>query len=176
MRGATSKPQAVEEEPLEEEDLLQDLQARSHEFIKDKVSKLDWEQMQRLTAGLLRAMGYKTRISPSGPDRGKDVVASPDGFGFEQPRIIVEVKHRKGQMGSQEVRSFLAVIRHAGDKGLYVSTGGFSREAYYEAERATNPITLMDLDDLVEAILEHYERMDLETRVLLPLRRLYWPA
>ena len=121
-------------------------------------------------------MGYNTRVSPSGPDRGKDIVASPDGFGFEQPRIIVEVKHRSAQMGTQEVRSFLSVIRHAGDKGLYVSTGGFSKEAYYEAERAANPITLMNLDDFVEAFLDHYEAMDLETRVLLPLKKVYWPA
>lgn len=176
MGGAAPQQASEEEEALEEKDLLQDLQSKSLEFIKDRVSKLDWEQMQELTAGLLRAMGYKTRISPTGPDRGKDIVASPDGFGFEQPRIIVEVKHRRGQMGTQEIRGFLAVIRHAGDKGLYVSTGGFSREAYYEAERANNPITLMDLDDLVEAILEHYEAMDLETRVLLPLKRIYWPA
>jgi len=174
MQGVAVQPQ-VEDEP-QEESLLQDIQGKSREFIKDKISKLDWDQMQMLTAGLLRAMGYKTRISPSGPDRGKDIVASPDGFGFEQPRIIVEVKHRRGQMGSQEVRSFLAVIRHPGDKGLYVSTGGFSREAFYEAERATNPITLMDLDGLVEAILEHYESMDLEARVLLPLTRVYWPT
>ena len=132
--------------------------------------------MQELIAGLLRAMGYKTRVSPSGPDRGKDIVASPDGFGFEQPRIIVEVKHRKGQMGSNDIRSFLSVVRHAGDKGLYVSTGGFSKDAHYEAERASNPINLMDLDSLVEAIIEHYENMDLETRVLLPLRKIYWPV
>lgn len=175
--GGRQPQQSYEEdEALKEGDLLQDLQARSLEFIKDRVSKLDWQQMQDLTAGLLRAMGYKTRVSATGPDRGKDIVASPDGFGFEQPRIIVEVKHRRGQMGTNEVRGFLAVILHPGDKGLYVSTGGFSREAYYEAERANNPITLMDLDDLVEAILEHYEAMDLETRVLLPLKRVYWPA
>lgn len=175
ISGVKPTQATEEDDALEEEDLLQDLQSKSLEFIKDRISQLDWEQMQELTAGLLRAMGYKTRISPTGPDRGKDIVASPDGFGFEQPRIIVEVKHRRGQMGTQDVRGFLAVIRHAGDKGLYVSTGGFSREAYYEAERANNPITLMDLDDFVEAILEHYEDMDLETRVLLPLKRLYWP-
>lgn len=176
MRGVPPRAQNLEDEPLEEEDLLHDLQSKSHEFIKDRVTALDWEQMQHLVAGLLRGMGYKTRISPSGPDRGKDIVASPDGFGFEQPRIIVEVKHRRGQMGTQEVRSFLSVIRHAGDKGLYVSTGGFSKEAYYEAERAVNPIMLMNLDDFVEAFLDHYEKMDLETRVLLPLKKVYWPA
>ena len=30
------------------------------------------EQMQQLVAGILRAIGYKTRIVPRGPDRGKD--------------------------------------------------------------------------------------------------------
>jgi restriction system protein len=162
----------------EEEDqkfLLKDMQARSHEFIKDKVSKLDWEEMQELVAGVLRAMGYKTKVSPAGPDQGKDIVASPDGFGFESPRIIVEVKHRKGQMGSQQIRSFLGG-RHKDDKGLYVSTGGFSKDAKYEAERANIPLTLMNLDDLVQAIIEHYESMDLGTRVLVPLSKVYWPS
>ena len=129
----------VETELVEEEtqvDLIfKDIQNKAFEFIKDKITKLEWEEMQGLVAGLLRAMGYKTRISPSGPDRGKDIVASPDGFGFESPRIVVEVKHRTGSaMGSQEVRSFLGG-RHKDDKGLYVSTGGFSKDARYEAER-----------------------------------------
>ncbi|MBB5192286.1 putative Mrr-cat superfamily restriction endonuclease [Silvimonas terrae] len=131
--------------------------------------------MQELVAGVLRAMGYKTRISPSGSDRGKDIVASPDGLGFEDPRIVVEVKHRAAAMGSQEIRSFLGG-RHDNDRGLYVSTGGFTKDARYEAERARIQVTLMDLDDLVRSIIEHYERMDIDTQRLVPLRKLYWPA
>ncbi len=123
-----------------------------------------------------RRCRHASRISPSGPDRGKDIVASPDGFGFESPRIVVEVKHRTGSaMGSQEVRSFLGG-RHKDDKGLYVSTGGFSKDARYEAERASIPLTLMDLDDLVRAILEHYERMDADSQRLVALRKIYWPG
>lgn len=137
--------------------------------------RLDWEEMQELVAGLLRAMGYKTQVSPSGPDRGKDIVASPDGFGFEAPRIVVEVKHRKAAMGFQEVRGFLGG-RHSDDKGLYVSTGGFTRDAYYEAERAKIPVQLMNIDNLVEALVEHYGKLDGEGKRLLPLKRLYWPA
>jgi restriction system protein len=34
----------------------------------------------------------------------------------------------------------------------------------------------MDLDDLVTAILEHYEKMDADAQRLVPLRKLYWPA
>jgi len=56
-------------------------------------------------------MGYKTRISPRGSDRGKDVEASPDGLGLTDPHIIVEVKHREGTTGSQELRSFIAALR-----------------------------------------------------------------
>jgi restriction system protein len=92
--------------------------------------------MQELVAGVLRGMGYKTRVSPRGPDRGKDIIASPDGFGFENPRIFVEVKHRiNSSMGAGEIRSFLGG-RHDGDKGIYVSTGGFSKDPYFEADRA----------------------------------------
>ena len=157
------------------DDLYRDVQSQGIEFIKDKVSALDWHEMQELVAGLLRAMGYKTRISPSGSDRGKDIVASPDGLGFEDPRIVVEVKHRTAAMGAPEIRSFLGG-RHDHDKGLYVSTGGFTKDARYEAERGRIPVTLMDLDDLVRSLLEHYERMDVEMQRLIPLRKVYWPA
>lgn len=173
---ATSEVIEPEEETEITEDIARDLRAQSREFIKDKITRLDWQEMQELIAGVLRAMGYKTNVSPSGPDRGKDIIASPDGFGFEQPRIVVEVKHRPNTtMGSQEIRSFLGG-RHKDDKGLYVSTGGFSKDAKYEAERASIPVMLMDLDDLVKAILRHYKTMDLEARSLIPLKKIYWPA
>ncbi|PZP85297.1 MAG: restriction endonuclease [Azospirillum brasilense] len=157
-------------------DLLEELKSKAREFIKDRLIALDWDEMQELVAGALRAMGYKTRVSAPGADRGKDIVASPDGLGLEQPRIVVEVKHRpNNQMGSQEIRSFLGG-RHKDDKGLYVSTGGFSKDAKYEADRASIPLTLMDIDDLVELVIENYENMDMETRSLLPLVKIYWPS
>lgn len=168
-------PPMDEVDVVEEVDLLKDIQSKSREFIKDKITDLDWAQMQELVAGLLRAMGYKTRVSPSGSDLGKDIVASPDGFGLAQPRIIVEVKHRNGAMRSQDIRGFLGG-RHRDDKGLYVSTGGFTKDARYEADRASIPITLFDIDDLVTAVLEHYQEMDTDTKALVPLVKIYWPA
>ena len=145
------------------------------EAIKDMIAALDWAQMQELVAGLLRSMGYKATVSPQGADRGKDILASPDGFGFQEPRIVVEVKHRvRERMSSQAIRSFLGG-RHARDKGLFVSTGGFTTDALYEAERASIPLTLLDFDGLVAAILANYARFDEESRQLLPLRTVYWP-
>lgn len=177
LLGNAPESADVEESETEEETvdtIKEDFIAKAHEFIKDRLVRLDWEDMQELVAGILRAMGYKTRISPKGADRGKDIVASPDGLGLEDPSIRVEVKHREGQMGTQEIRSFIAGLRN--NKGLYVSTGGFSREAKYEAERSDKPITLIDSDTLVDLITQYYDDFDADSKALIPLRKIYWPS
>ena len=157
------------------EDPLRNVEAQAFERIKDQVNQLDWQDMQELVAGILRAMNYKTQVSPPGSDLGRDILASPDGFGFEQPRIVVEVKHRKGTIGSQEVRSFVGG-RHKDDRGLYVSTGGFTKDARYEADRSSVPLTLWTLDELTKALLDNYEQTDSRTRSLVTLRTFYAPA
>lgn len=175
LKGEKNIDKDLEPEDDEANILKEDIISRSHEFVKDQIIKLNWEEMQELVAGLLRGMGYKTMVSARGPDRGRDIIASPDGLGLKEPRIVVEVKHRKGQMGSNEIRSFTGGLR-PGDKGLYVSTGGYSREAKYEAERSNIPLTLMDADTLVSLIIQYYDNFDSEARSLVPLTKIYWPA
>jgi restriction system protein len=175
-----SKPFSDIKEPepatSEIDQIRRDVIDRAHEFIKDRIAKLDWEELQELMAAILRAMGFKSRVSPIGPDRGKDIIASPDGLGLSSPRIKVEVKHRaQTQMGAPEIRSFLGGLRGE-DRGLYVSTGGFTREAHYEAERAALPIHLIDLDLLATLLVQNYEQMDNEGKAIVPLIRFYWPA
>lgn len=157
------------------ENLKKETIEKSIEFIKDKIQKLDWDEMQELTAGILRSMGYKTRVAMGGPDRGADVIASPDGLGLEEPRIRVEVKHRNETVGAPLLRSFIGGLR-ANDRGLYVSTGGFTKEARYEAERSTVPVTLIDIDELADLLVRNYDNADTETKALVPLVKLYWPA
>jgi restriction system protein len=151
-----------------------DIGELAFERVKDAILRLDWEEMEELVAALLRALGYRTIVSPKGADRGRDVIASRDGFGFERPRIVVEVKHRKGQMGAPEIRSFLQTLHHE-DRGLYVSTGGFSKEAHYQAENANSVTHLMSVDGLTSAILEQYHQFDEIGKAVLPLQRIYWP-
>lgn len=157
------------------DDPLKGVQEIAFERIKDQINSLDWSEMQELVAGILRAMGYKTLVSPAGADRGKDIIASPDGFGFEPPRIVVEVKHRNERMGSSEIRSFLGG-RHKDDRGLYVSTGGFTKDALYEGERANVHLTMWTLDELARTLMAHYPATDPETKRLVPLRYFYVPA
>lgn len=178
ISGNKTKAEPTNIEDIETDaafDPFSDIEGLALERIKDRINALSWDDMQELVAALLRALGYRTSVSAAGPDRGKDIIASRDGFGFERPRIVVEVKHRRGQMGSQEIRSFLGG-RHADDRGLYVSTGGFTKDAHYEAERASTVTHLMSLDELAKVLIEQYDRLDEEGRRLLPLTKIYWPA
>lgn len=159
---------------LQEEALKEDMVSRANELIKDKIMELDWDKMQKLVAGILRAMGYKTLMAKAGPDRGKDIEASPDGLMLKEPRILVQVKHRDSRMGAKEIRNFQATLR--GRKGLYISTGGFSKEANYEAERSSDQLTLIDADRLIQLIIQNYDNFDIETRQLIPLSKIYWPT
>jgi restriction system protein len=175
---AESKPAPKKHEEDEEQvldALLEETFEKADEFIEDAINTLDWRQMQDLVAGLLQAMGYQTTVSEGGPDRGVDIFASPDGLGLQEPRIFVEVKHRSQVIGAKEIRAFLGG-RKRGDKCLFVSTGGFTKDAHYEADRADVATTLINLPALRRLLIFHYERLDAATRALVPLRRLYWPV
>ena len=174
LEGKQITPIEMQKAEEEIDAIKQDIRDRAKEFIKDRLNQLDWEQMQELVAGVLRAMGYKTLVSPRGPDRGRDIIASPDGLGLEDPRIVVEVKHREGQMGRGDITKFTGGLR-SGTKGLFVSTGGFTKEAKYEAERSPIPVTLADLDLLTQLIIDNYDKFDIEAKELIPLTKIYWP-
>ena len=172
---ASNDPAIDDNDATNDEETLAATYDNGIELIKDRVNQLDWEDMERLVAGLLKAMGYCARVMPKGPDGGRDVVASPDALGLESPRIVAEVNHRKGAMGAPAVRAFIGGLR-AGDRGLYVSTGGFTKEARYEADRANIPVRLLDLDAFVRHYVEIYDKTDDDTRSILPLTRIWWPA
>jgi len=174
LQGKEEIKEEIQEEG-DEEKVKEDMVSSAHELIKDNILKLDWEDMEKLVAGILRAMGYKTFITERGADRGRDIEASPDGLMLSEPKIIVEVKHRDGQMGSKEIRNFIGVLRQR-HNGIYVSTGGFSKEAKLEAERANVSLTLVDSDKLVDLIIEYYDSFDINTQLLIPLAKIYWPT
>lgn len=161
-------------EPVSVEEQVGSALERAHEFRKDAISRLTPMEMEEFVATVLRGMGYKTQLSAPGPDRGCDITASKDGLGLAGARIRVEVKHRRDAISAPQIRSFTGGLR-PGDRGLFVSTGGFTKEARYEAERAIEPVTLVDLDRLAELYVDAYEDLDLEDRVMVPLRRVWWP-
>lgn len=162
---------------LEKRYRIHEISARTAEkWLKEKILALSPRGLEELSAALLRAMDYHTRVSHVGPDRGVDVLAARDPLILLDPRIKIQVKHRPNRrMSAPEIRELLSVLR-SGERGLCVSTGGFSREAYYEAERSNIVIRLLDLHELCSLILQYYDRFDEPGKTILPLQKVYWPV
>lgn len=122
---------------------------------------------------LLNQMGYKTRVSPEGPDGGIDIVAHRDELGFEPPIIKVQVKSTEGSTGDPVVSALYGKVDN-NEHGLLVTLGTFTRQAINFALNKPN-LRLIDGDELVTIILNHYETFDSTYKGLLPLKRVYVP-
>lgn len=143
--------------------------------IEEHLEQMNPYDFQDLVAGLLRAMGYHVAwVSPPGPDRGIDIIANSDPLGISGPRIKVQVKRRADRIHVDGVRAFMAMLG-SGDVGLFVCTGGFTKDAENEARnQEIRRIMLVDLKRLFDLWVEHYSRISEETRRHLPLKPIYF--
>ncbi len=153
---------------------LEEVEAKASELISDIVSGIDPFDFQDLVAAVLRTMGYQTQVSPPGPDEGIDIIAHPDALGFKKPMIKVQVKRRKQSVGSQEMQSFIGAIGDE-DKGLYVSTGGYTKHAQKAADTSRRRLTLLERDDFIDLLIQNYEDIEPEYKTLVPLKKVYIP-
>jgi restriction system protein len=63
------------------------------------------------------------------------------------------------------------------DVGLFVATGGFTKDAEEEARtQEKRKVTLVDLERLFDLWVEHYNRLDDAARRRLPLRPIHFLA
>jgi len=160
-------------EPESENTFYEETVSKTDELIADLILGIDAYDFQDLVAGLLQTMGYRTRVSEPGPDHGVDIIAHPDAFGFEFPRIKVQVKHRQSSAGGPDIRNLIGTLGE-NEKGLFVSTGGFTAEARNEARRNIR-IALVDSEEFVKLLTENYHKMSSDYRAIVPLRRIWVP-
>ena len=66
--------------------------------------------------------------------------------------------------------SFIGKLK-LGLNGLYVSTGGFTKSVVEEANGARYRLRMLDLDDLVDLITQHYDNFDSDARFLFHCQR-----
>ncbi len=166
---------SVESMEYEPSDDLIDIEENLKEDIKAKILELSSEEMEEFIAGVFRGIGYKTALrgSHTQADGGYDIIVSKDDFGLDKDTILVEVKHRKDtKISSSSVRSFDSVLNNKNRKGIYFSSGGFTSDVQKEFKNS-GKLSFMDLDNLVNLIFQYYDKFDLQTRSLLPLKKVY---
>ncbi len=155
--------------------VVEDIERTTDDFIlKTLAQDLKGHPLAAFIAHLLNAMGYRTRVSPEGPDGGVDVVAHRDELGFEPPIIKVQVKSTEGSVGDPQVSALYGKVGTQ-EHGLLITLGTFTNQAKAFAGSKSN-LRLIDGEELVDLILAHYEQFDSRYKAILPLRRVYVPA
>jgi restriction system protein len=153
---------------------LEESEEAARQAILDYLAGINPYTLQDLVGKLLEAMGYHlVWIAPKGRDGGLDLLAQGDPLGVKGPRIKGQVKRRDQKTTEDELRSFLSLIEQD-DVGVYISLGGFTRDAEESARRASRRITLIDGDAFLDLWVEHYDRVDEDGRQLLPIKPVYF--
>lgn len=143
--------------------------------IEEYLQNMPPYDLQKLVAALLKAMGYHVSwISPPGKDGGLDILAWNDPLGTRSPRMKVQVKRQQSATNVSTLRSFMALLGDD-DVGIFVSTGGFTKDAEDEARTQQNrQVTLVNLQRFFELWVEHIGKLDEEAKDFLPLKPIYF--
>ena len=166
------KPPGPPDEPVGPD--VDEIEQMTIDFVKKELLReLKGHPFSDFVGHLLNLMGYKTRISPEGPDGGVDVIAHRDELGFEPPIIKVQVKSGEGNIGDPVVSALYGKVG-VGEHGLLVTLGNFTKQAESFAKGKTN-LRLINGEEFVGIVLAHYEEMDSRYKGIIPLKRTYVP-
>jgi restriction system protein len=85
----------------------------------------------------------------------------------------VQVKSSEGSVGDPVVSALYGKVA-SGEFGLLVTLGTITAQARNFAKSKSN-LRLIDGNEFVDLVLEHYEQFDAQYKGLLPLKRVYIP-
>lgn len=151
----------------------EDIENTTRDFVlKQLAQKVKGLPLEDFVVHLLECMGYHARKTRRN-EPSVDVIAHKDHLGVEPPIIKVQVKSGAGTVTDKDV-SALSGKLSAGEYGLFVTLGTFSPKSRSFEQGKAN-LRLIDGDELVQLIFDHYEQFDSRHKGLLPLRRIYVP-
>jgi restriction system protein len=154
---------------------VDEVESQADELISDILANTDPFVFEELVAAVLRAMGYHARKTQDSHDKGVDVVASPDSLEFETPYIKAQVKRVQSKVGGPEMRAFTGTLSND-ERGLFVSTGGYTSDAKDAARNTEQRVTLVDRDKFIDLLTEHYDDLEPEYQAAVPLKPVYIPS
>lgn len=171
VRGKKERPKG----PRKEEKVTVDIEEMAMNQLRDYIHrKFRGHELARLVAGILEAQGFKTTVSPPGPDGAVDITASSGSLGLSKPRICVQVKSQDSPIGVTIYRELRdKTTRMNATHGLLVSWGGFKKSIHNEAKDDVFKIQLWESKEVIEELLRNYEKLPTEIKSLIPLKHIW---
>ena len=112
------------------------------------------DAFERLAMRLLRESGFVhvdvTGRSGDGGIDGKGIVKIQNILSYH---VVFQCKRFRESVGAAHIRDFRGAMIGRADKGLFITTGTFTRDAVKEASRdGTSPIDLVDGESLIDML------------------------
>ena len=161
--------------PQEKDDSVgataEDIIETTKDYILKEISRqLKGYDLEEFVADLLRAMGYRTTVSPRGGDSGIDITAYKDEL---PPRILVQVKSQDGDIKEATIQSLKGAMRE-GDYGLFITLSNYTKNAKRYLDN-TPIIRGINGTELVELVLKYYDSLSEQYRKMIPLQKVFIP-
>lgn len=144
-----------EKEPIDEDNIDEEFKWKN-DLLKVLTEIISPAEFERLIQRILRESGFEqVEVTGRTNDGGIDGRGIARINGILSFHILFQCKRYKNSVGSKEIRDFRGAMVGRTDKGLFVTTGKFTREAIKEANRDGAPIIdLVDGEKLAEKLKE----------------------
>ncbi len=126
------------------------------EQLLNTILKISPNAFEKLTQRLLRESGFvEVEVTGRSGDGGIDGKGIARMSGLLSFHVIFQCKRYKGSITPSQIRDFRGAMQGRADKGIFITTGNFTREARKEATRdGAPPIDLIDGELLCEKLKE----------------------
>ncbi|MDQ2325689.1 restriction endonuclease [Citrobacter koseri] len=120
------------------------------------IEEMTPDAFERLTQRLLRESGFiHVEVTARTGDGGIDGKGIARINGLMSFHIAFQCKKYKGSVGAPEIRDFRGATVGRADRGMFITTGNFTKAAIEEANRdGVAPIDLVDGDQLADKLKE----------------------
>lgn len=120
------------------------------------INEITPDAFERLAKRILRESGFvQVDVTGRTGDGGIDGKGIMRLSGLLSFHVIFQCKKYKGSVTASDIRDFRGAMIGRADKGLFITTGTFTRDAVREATRdGAPPIDLIDGDQLADKLKE----------------------
>ncbi len=155
-KGRQAKNNQKESQDTPEADTPEETQSWRAKLYYILTKQIDPSSFERLIQRLLRESGFvQVEVTGRTGDGGIDGKGIARIHGFMSFHVVFQCKRYSGVVSASHIRDFRGAMVGRADKGLFITTGTFSRDAVKEASRdGAPPIDLVDGDHLADKLKE----------------------
>jgi restriction system protein len=163
-----NKPDKPKPDKTEDEEIIEQIEDTTDwkEKLLNILFNIQPDAFERLAQRLLRESGFvQVEVTGKVGDGGIDGKGIVKISGFLSFHVIFQCKRYRGSITPSQIRDFRGAMQGRADKGLFITTGTFTRDAIKEATRdGAPPIDLIDGDLLCEKLRDY--KLGVETKLI----------